>query len=174
MNWFLVALRKSFTYQGRARRREYGWFLLIFGLISFTFSFLVGAAEMLNLLPLANALNLVSMIISTVFVIPMINVTTRRLHDLDLSGWWQAGILLVTLVAVFVFVMWLTPLFITMNPNANAEYVGGVIGGIIGFSLPTLFNLWLIFKDGQKHPNKYGESPKYPSENADTVVSKTV
>ena len=34
MNWFIQALKKTFTYRGRARRAEFGWFNLISFLIS--------------------------------------------------------------------------------------------------------------------------------------------
>ena len=34
MNWFIQALKKTFTYRGRARRAELGWFNLISFLIS--------------------------------------------------------------------------------------------------------------------------------------------
>lgn len=34
MNWFIQALKKTFTYRGRARRTEFGWFSLISFLIS--------------------------------------------------------------------------------------------------------------------------------------------
>lgn len=29
MNWFILALRNIFNFQGRARRKEYGWFDLL-------------------------------------------------------------------------------------------------------------------------------------------------
>ena len=34
MNWFIQALKKTFTYRGRARRAEFGWFNLIAFLIN--------------------------------------------------------------------------------------------------------------------------------------------
>ena len=73
-----LALKKTFTYSGRARRSELWWWVLLMTLVS--------------LVPILGA------IAGLVLWIPTISLTARRLHDLGLSGWWQ-----VTPWAILVF-----------------------------------------------------------------------
>lgn len=165
MNWFLAALKKGFTYQGRARRREFGWFMLITGIIQIGFSVLSWAAEMLNFAQFTQGIEIVSTLFSLALFIPSVNVTTRRLHDLGTSGWWQAGVLLLIIVLGFIAVAWLVPLIVVSQElnDGMSEAIAGTIGGLIGGVAPLLFYLFLALKDGQRKTNQYGEDPKAES-----------
>lgn len=163
MDWFILALRNSFDFTGRARRREHGWFLLVSGLISMFFDIFEEASLALALPSTATFFAVVNGIISLTLIMPQISVTTRRLHDLGYSGLWQliplCGWLLVWMLG-----------FILLGANIVSQpdliSFSGTFGIItlLVFFINLGMGLWLIFKDGQKHPNKYGESPKYPSQ----------
>lgn len=64
-----LALKKTFTYSGRARRSEFWWWVLLTVLISFV--------------PILGA------ILALFMWIPTVSLTARRLHDVGRSGWWQ-------------------------------------------------------------------------------------
>lgn len=93
--WALMPLRKYAEFSGRACRKEYWLFSLIVLLISFPGLYAVGYGigyvgfssgyseqEVMEVAEVAGG------IISLLFLLPIIAVTIRRLHDTNRSGWW--------------------------------------------------------------------------------------
>jgi uncharacterized membrane protein YhaH (DUF805 family) len=78
MNWYLEVLKKYAVFSGRARRKEY-WYFVLFNLIISIILIIID--YMIN-----------SQILTTLYslgvLIPSIAVTVRRLHDTDRRGWW--------------------------------------------------------------------------------------
>lgn len=154
MNWFILAVKNTFNYKGRARRREYGWFILINFLLQFTLQILAGVADLLGLTFLATGFSLVYAL-GTIFLwLTGLSLTARRLHDLGYSGWWQLGIPLIVIVLLIIAII----MGGSLGNDSGAILV--VILGSIGALFLLAFSLWLIFKDGQRFTNKYGEDPK--------------
>ncbi len=91
---FVEAVRTCFTkyadFTGCAKRPELWWWVLFVVLVSI-------------------GLGMVSQVLSGLFslatLVPSIAVTTRRLHDIDRSGWWQL-ISLVPLIGVIILIVW--------------------------------------------------------------------
>ena len=118
MSWYLAALKKYAVFAGRARRKEYWYFVL--------FNFLIVMGLLLIGLVLGAAIGGVD---STSFpfiavtpvalyglamIIPSISVTIRRLHDIGMSGWWY----LITLVPGGSIVLFIFSLF-DSKPGSN-------------------------------------------------------
>jgi uncharacterized membrane protein YhaH (DUF805 family) len=80
MNEFITCLKKYATFQGRARRKEY-WFFILF---SFLFGF---GAGILDAAFFRGTKEVFSVIVQLGIIIPSIAVTVRRMHDVDKSGW---------------------------------------------------------------------------------------
>lgn len=85
MNWYLEVLKNYVEFSGRARRKEY-WFFMLFNLI-------ITVVLMIIDLQTGNyseqtELGLLSSIYMLAVLIPSIAVSIRRLHDTDRSGWW--------------------------------------------------------------------------------------
>lgn len=78
MSYYLNVLKKYATFQGRARRREYWYFVL--------FNMIIGGiiAVIANL----TGLDVLSTIYSLAVLIPGIAVSVRRMHDINKSGWY--------------------------------------------------------------------------------------
>jgi uncharacterized membrane protein YhaH (DUF805 family) len=78
-----ACLSRYADFKGRASRAEFWWFLL----------FILLASILLNQLTMSffgqSAANVVSSIFSLAMVVPTISVSTRRLHDMNHTGWWQ-------------------------------------------------------------------------------------
>ena len=89
-----TALSKYATFDGRASRPEFWWFALFYFLVQ-----LVGGVIDAALFP-DTIFGVVATIAGIALFLPTIAVTARRLHDTDLSGWWQ----LVGLVPVLGFI----------------------------------------------------------------------
>ena len=76
-----VCLSKYATFKGRASRSEYWYFALFYFLAVFASTFLA-----ISLLP-PGAADLVGVVVQLALVLPSISVGVRRMHDLDLDGW---------------------------------------------------------------------------------------
>jgi uncharacterized membrane protein YhaH (DUF805 family) len=77
MNWYLEVLRKYVVFEGRARRKEY-WFFVLF---NFLIGIVLGIIDAMAGTPM-------SPLYSLAILLPSIAVAVRRLHDTDRSGWW--------------------------------------------------------------------------------------
>lgn len=73
MNWYLEVLKKFTDFNGRARRKEYWYFVLVNCIIA-TILYFTGKM-------------FYNIYVFAVFV-PSIAVGIRRLHDIDKSGWY--------------------------------------------------------------------------------------
>lgn len=152
MNWFMLSLRNTFNFKGRARRREYGWFYLINALMGFLCEGFFDVADMLHLdfliLLVLDSIIIVfwlMMLLGLWLMIAGFSLTVRRLHDLGYSGWWSLATYGVVLVSVIVMLVY---------QEVDRIWLGMPI--IVFLCL----EIYLLFKDGQPHPNQYGESPK--------------
>ena len=85
MNWYLEVLKKYAVFDGRARRREY-WFFVLFNIL-ITIALLFIDVFMATMEPQAG-LGLLSGLYTLGVLIPSIAVLVRRLHDTNRSGWW--------------------------------------------------------------------------------------
>ena len=101
MNWYLQVLKKYAVFSGRARRKEY-WFFVLFNIIfSIAFTVIDGVTGTLD--P-TMGIGLLSLLYSLAVLIPSISVTVRRLHDIGRSGWWLLIILIPLLGAIILLV----------------------------------------------------------------------
>lgn len=86
MEWYLAALKKYAVSRGRARRKEYWYFVLFNFLISLVLGFIDG---FLGLTAEGSGFGVLSGIYSLAVFVPGIAVAVRRLHDTGRSGWWM-------------------------------------------------------------------------------------
>lgn len=112
MNWYLQVLKKYAVFSGRARRKEY-WFFVLFNIIfSIAFTVIDGVTGTLD--P-TMGMGLLSLLYSLAVLIPSISVTVRRLHDIGRSGWWLFIILIPLLGAITLLVF----MFLDSKPEEN-------------------------------------------------------
>ena len=94
--YFIEAFKKCTDFSGRARRKQY-WMFILVGAIIYLVLAIIGT--ILGTMWL-------STIYSLILLLPSISITTRRLHDIGRSGWWQL-IYLIPLVGLIVMVIFL-------------------------------------------------------------------
>lgn len=92
MDYFIGALKKYADFTGRARRKEYWMFMLIYLIIQVVLSVL--------------GLDLALMVLGLGLLVPSLSIGARRLHDTGRSGWWQL-IYLVPLIGLIVMIVFL-------------------------------------------------------------------
>ncbi|OAL78268.1 DUF805 domain-containing protein [Acinetobacter sp. SFA] len=95
IDWFVKCLTNYANFSGRARRKEFWFFMLfcvILGIIAEVIDTVLGTEPIVNSL-----LNLA-------LLVPSLAVGARRLHDIGRSGWWQ--LLMLTVIGVLVLIWW--------------------------------------------------------------------
>ncbi|MBB5179262.1 uncharacterized membrane protein YhaH (DUF805 family) [Planomicrobium koreense] len=85
MQDFVNAVKKSFDFKGRSRRREFWMFMLIASVLAAGLIII----ETLLGLQLAQDIGILSTIYALAIAAPTASVTIRRLHDTGRSGWWS-------------------------------------------------------------------------------------
>ena len=98
---FSQAIRSGFAnyinFNGRAVRSEFWWWQLFTLLVAFAAGMVDGA---LNL----NA-DVISDLWALAILLPTLAVSVRRLHDIDMSGWW-IFIMMVPLIGIVLLIAW--------------------------------------------------------------------
>lgn len=92
-----TGINKYFDFSGRASRSEYWWFYLFTVLC-----YVAAAGADVAILGQTPAKGLLDFVVTLFFVIPSISIAARRLHDRDMSGWWQ----LIAATVVLLPVLW--------------------------------------------------------------------
>lgn len=90
-----TGLGKYVTFDGRARRSEF-WFFVLFTVL---------AGIVTALIDLITGLGILNPIANLALLLPTIAVSVRRLHDLGRSGWWYL-LILIPLVGIVVLLIW--------------------------------------------------------------------
>ena len=85
MNWYLEVLKKYAVFSGRARRKEYWFFVLFNIIIGLALTFIDFST---GLYDVESEIGLLSSLYSLTVLVPGIAVTIRRLHDTSRTGWW--------------------------------------------------------------------------------------
>lgn len=117
MRYYLSVWKKSFTIEGRARRKEFFAFSLINFLVTVVLAIAATAATAAN--PesgLSLAMTVIYVLFAIAVIIPSWAVSIRRLHDINRSGWW----VLITFVP-FLGLIFLVFMFLDSHPHEN-EY----------------------------------------------------
>ncbi|MCY4541709.1 MAG: DUF805 domain-containing protein [Rhodobacteraceae bacterium] len=107
---------KYFTFNGRAQRSEFWWFVL-FGKAIIILLTLVFDDVAIDSVPVAGG------VFSLVIVMPFLAVCVRRLHDINLSGWWA-------LLNLLPFVGYISVLIVCTVPGTeDANRFGNPVRG---------------------------------------------
>ena len=124
MEWYLRVMRDNYAnFSGRARRREYWMFTLVYMIILIACTVLdniLGTVFMMDVGPLGEismGYGWVYTICGLIHFIPGLAVIVRRLHDVGKSGWFYLIILL-----PFIGVIWLLILYCTEGQKENNKW----------------------------------------------------
>lgn len=112
MDWYLTVLKKYAVFNGRARRKEYWYFVLFNFLIALVLGFIDG---ILGLVAEGSGFGLLGGLYTLAVFIPSLAVAIRRLHDTGRSGWW----LLISLIPLVGAIILLVFLVSDSQPGRN-------------------------------------------------------
>jgi len=129
MKWFLDALKNKYaTFEGRARRKEYWYYVLFYCLAIVALVIVDGITGTLNE---EAGIGLLSGLFVLATVVPSLAVTVRRLHDTNRSGWWVL-IGIIPLIGDIVLVV-----FTVQDSQPGANRFGPNPKGVIGSGIGT-------------------------------------
>lgn len=104
MDWYVMALKKYAVFNGRARRKEY-WYFVLFYFI-FAYAFVITALAIGTVVSGAGeGVRILVGLYGLAMFVPSLAVSVRRLHDIDRSGWWLL-LQLIPLVGSIVLLVW--------------------------------------------------------------------
>jgi len=128
MKWFLEALTAKYaTFDGRARRKEYWYFVLFYCLALVA---LVIVDGIIGTLEEEAGAGLLSGLFVLVTFVPTLAVTVRRLHDTNRRGWW----ILINIIPVIGEIVLL--IFTVQDSQPGANRFGPNPKGVIGPGTP--------------------------------------
>ena len=109
---------KYSTFKGRACRAEYWFFNLLFALTYVVLYLITLCMTKLVSLEIAPFAHGISAIVLAPFIMPLLSVYVRRLHDTGHNGWWVIGIAILSILVPFL------PLFFLCRNSqpGNNEY----------------------------------------------------
>ena len=115
MNWYLEAMKKYAVFNGRSRRKEYWYFFLFNIIISIILRFI---DVVIGSFSVEAGMGILGGIYMLAILVPWIAVMVRRLHDVNLSGWWM-------LLGVFPYIGAIVLLvFMTQDSNPDENQYG--------------------------------------------------
>ena len=159
MKWFIKCITRDFaTFTGRARRKEF-WYFILFYLI-FT---LVGVALDSVIFGFNAMFHPIEWLITLFLIVPMLAVTVRRFHDTAHSGWPLLWYYIVSFVWMIALIISLLPTIgvIENDPAAilhSTFFYVLSIGGLVFLVWEIVFIVWCCLP-GTEGNNKYGEDP---------------
>jgi len=146
-----TCFRKYANFKGRATRSEFWWFQLFLLLANIASGIFDGFV--LNY-PYEADFTPTIILCDVVLLLPAAAVLARRLHDVGLSGWFEAPLFSLYLSNLAPFLPWI----VWMVPAYRYTLLA-LMGALL------LYWLWILYtclKDSQPKTNKYGPNPKSP------------
>jgi len=134
---------KIINFKSRANRKEYTYYLIV----QIIFNICLYPIHTLYVLKIHLFILYFFLLVQMIFVLITLSLIIRRLHDIDVSGWW------------YLF-------YISISTMIYLYFVGKDDGfslrtTIIGYSTFIFMEVFLIFFKGTEGPNKYGDPPEY-------------
>lgn len=157
MKWFLKCLGPDYAnFQGRARRKEF-WYFMLFSTILFVL------ASVLDLMLFSASFTPIKWLLSLYMIVPNLSVMVRRLHDIGRSG--AIGVWYYVLSFVWVIVLAFASVMLLVGAAGNLSsvpvgYLLLLFGGGLIFLVWGIFLLVWFCTPGTQGENKYGPDPK--------------
>ena len=95
-----TCFNKYADFSGRALRSEF-WFFFLFSIIAGI------ATTIIDVMILGYSIESygpINLLFTVALILPAIAVTTRRLHDINKSGWWQ--LIELTIIGILLIIIW--------------------------------------------------------------------
>lgn len=142
-------------FEGRATRSEFWWFYLFSFLVNIAFSLLDRVFSFV-------IIELIDILVALAILLPYIAVSARRLHDLNLSGWWQCFIYIpLSFLVIIVSYFAINAQYIDARSLSSLSIGLVICGGlcVLICVISSLVFLILFILRGTRGVNRFGEDP---------------
>lgn len=102
ISYYVAVLKKYATFSGRARRKEYWFYVLFNSIVSLVLSAFDGV---LGVYDYETGIGLFASVYGLAVLLPGVAVCVRRLHDIDKSGWFLL-LMLIPLIGWIVLIVY--------------------------------------------------------------------
>lgn len=102
MNWYFRVFKKYGDFHGRAQRAEY-WYFVLFNIIIDIILRIIDIA--IGTYDAQAGYGMLGAIYALIILVPSLAVATRRLHDVDKSGWWLL-LMLIPIIGAIILIIW--------------------------------------------------------------------
>ena len=105
MNFFkaiMICFSKYAIFTGRASRYEF-WYFNLFLMIG---SIITAIIDVIIFPDLLGAFSPLNTVFSLAILLPFVAVSSRRMHDVNRSGWWQ--LIPITIIGIIPYTYWVT------------------------------------------------------------------
>ena len=153
-------LKKSFSFKGRATRKEF-W---LFWLFTFIVHLLLGVVALLLAGSVLGTIwGILSLIVCIALLFPYISVAVRRFHDLGLSGFWFWYLNPFGLPVIFVvYLLGLDKIadrIVEKIQNVGSPWLGWILTWLFWPCGATVALILLFLYAGKKEDNEFGPNP---------------
>ena len=160
-----VAFRKYADFTGRATRAEYWWWVLFSVLAGVAFGSIDGFIASLTGWKGASPFQT---IFGLATLLPSLAVTSRRLHDIGKSGWWQLAWWSPLLAWITTGVLWAIAVGVVWAREGEIGwdvliFLPAIVATIASLLVTLAVVIWLIVwmvRQGQTGPNRFGPDPR--------------
>lgn len=182
--------RQYFRFGGRATRPEFWWWMLFIVIASIVLDVI---DRIIDRMVGIEELGVLSTLFGLATLLPSLAVTSRRLHDIGKSGWWQlawyTASALAWGIAVVILFIGLAFAFAAFGDWILTLGTGGDLSEIILAVLPALLAfiaaaavtlaviVWAIIwlaRQGEPGENRYGPDPRATSDDGAALPGQDV
>lgn len=126
--------------KGRSSRKEYTVFLLSYFIVFYCLYFL-------TLQEIHVVITILTFLFLLITAVVSFCLNIRRLHDINISGWWHLFYIIITSLIYFYFV--------------GKDDGFSIRTKVIEYGSFALMEMFLIFTKGTQGANRYGEPPQH-------------
>lgn len=147
-------------FSGRASRSEFWWWIVFYVLI------VLSGRIIDEIMSYTTSINIfarhpIETLCFLVLFLPYLAVTTRRLHDINKSGWWQVlwvSMFITASISLSVNIVALQSLPQTISLEETSRLnIAGITFATVQIILVLIFMLMLLIKQGDARENHYGK-----------------
>lgn len=121
MKWFIEGMKKYATFAGRANRKEYWNFFLIY----FLFSIIASVADVaIGKFDASLGFGPISGTFYVATLLPSTAIAVRRLHDTNRTGWWMLLLIVPLVGLIWVVILLARAGDVGPNPYGQAPAQG--------------------------------------------------
>ncbi len=158
----LSTVKKAFCYEGRATRKEFWLWVLANYIVNFIFLllFAIGAAIHDVIGAIFAILLILVWVVELVITIPL---AVRRMHDVNLSGFWLLYLLPCGLPLIYaVYLLGVDSSctrFVEKHKEVGSPWLGWILTWLFWYAGAPLAQLLLFIYAGRKEDNEFGPNP---------------